>query len=369
MENKIKVVHYLPNLVNGGIERMLLNYYQELKDLFEFVVVIHENPVDSCVQEFKKMNIKIYQIEHWIRNPIKNFKELRKILKDEKPDIFHTHHNLNNFIPCFVALIAGTKIRISHCHAYFPKKTYKQKFYSILTRLFATDLAACGIKAAEFMTNPRIVKKNKVKIIYNAIDLEKFKYSEQNRKYIRQKHGWKKNEKVYGNIGRFSLQKNQFFLIEIYEEILKIDQNAKFVIIGGNGPLYTQILEKVEKSIINEKTVILRDIKNVNEYYSAMDFFLLPSLFEGFAVGLVEAQASNLPCIISDQVSQEFKTNKMIFLPLSDKEKWVSTCITQDLVDRNVPISQELVNKFDIRYSYSVLKEYYQNLINKECEK
>lgn len=366
MKKKIKVVHYLPNLINGGIERMLLNYYKKLKDSFEFVIIIHETPADSCVRKFKEMNIRIYQIEHWIRNPMRNFVELRTILKKERPDIFHTHHNLNNFIPCFVALTAGVRVRISHCHAYFPQKTIKQKFYSNLTCFFATHLAACGEKAAEFMAGSKRVKQNKVQIIYNAIELEKFKYDEVNRKQIRKKYDWRSNEKVYGNIGRFSHQKNQFFLIEIFEQILQMDSHSKFVIIGGDGPLYSQILDCIRTSPIKEKTIVLRDVSEVNEYYSAIDCFLLPSFFEGFALSLIEAQASNLPCVVSDQVSQELKTNSMIFLPISNSAKWASACVNQKVIDRRKPISKELLKQFDISYSYRVLKKYYLKIVDKE---
>ncbi len=362
---KIKIVHYLPNLVNGGIESMLLNYYEKLQQEFEFVIVIHEKPIDSCVKKFEKLGIKIYQIEHWIRNPKQNYKDLFKILKEEQPEIFHTHHNLNNFIPCFIAKQAGIKIRVSHCHRYFPKKTMKQKLYSLLTRWFSTDFAACGLGAAQFMTNKKWVEQGKVKIIYNAVDLEKFKYSKASRENIRKLHGWGPNDFVYGNIGRYAEQKNQLFLIDVYEKIASKSKNAKFVIIGGDGHLYSQILERVNTSKIKEKTVVLKDLENTNDYYSAMDVFLLPSLFEGFAVALIEAQAANLPCIVSNTVTKEFNSKNIIYIPIEDSNVWANEAMQVKIIDREIEISEQLKKLFDINYSYLVLRDYYFDLLRR----
>ena len=83
---KIKIVHYLPNLTNGGIEMMLFNYYQKIKNQCTFVVIIHESPAPNCLEKFESNGIKVYQIEHWSRNLILNFKQLHYILKIEKPD-------------------------------------------------------------------------------------------------------------------------------------------------------------------------------------------------------------------------------------------------------------------------------------------
>ena len=362
---KKKVVHYISNLINGGVEAMLLNYYDEIKDEFDFVVVIHENPAQTCVQKFEQSGIKIYQIEHWIRNPIQNFKQLYHILKKEEPDIFHTHHGVNNFIPCFAAKVAGVKVRIGHCHNYLPKKTLKQKMYSFLTRMLATDLAACGLGAGEYLTSKKMVQKGKVQIIYNAINLEKFQYHEDEREKIRRVNAWKKDETVYGNIGRFAHQKNQLFLIDVFEKIAEYDKKAKFVIIGGQGDLYSKIMNRIESSSIKEKIKVYKDLKETAAYYSAMDVFLLPSFFEGFAVVLIEAQAANLPCLLSDKITREYSSENVIYLPIVSAEEWAKKAIMLKNSYRDTVIRRELLEKFDISSSAQLMRKYYNQLIER----
>ena len=358
-----KIVHYIPALVNGGIESMLLNYYEKMNNEFEFIIVVHGNIEENCKKKFEKLGSKIYNIPHWNNNIFKHNIELYKILKKEKPNIFHSHHGIYNFLPCLIALFANVKIRISHCHAYFPKKNKKEKIFSNLSSLFATNNAACGIEAAKYLTSSDKVKKGKVKIIYNAVDLEKFKYNENIRNKIRKELKWENNY-VYGNVGRFSLQKNQLFLIDIYEEIFKYDKNARFLIIGGDGEEYINVLDKLKKSSIRKYCIVLKNISNVNDYYSVMDCLILPSLFEGFAVTVVESQASNLPCILSPTITKELKSPFIFYSrTLENIKDWIEAVKKIKSVNRNDNTID--LCEFNINKSYIKLKNYYDELIRK----
>ena len=356
-----KVVQYIPALVNGGIEAMLLNYYERLNKKFKFIIIVHGEIEQNCKNKFEELGAKIYKIPHWNDNFFKHNSELYRILKNEKPHIFHSHHGIYNFIPCLVALYAGIKIRISHCHAYFPKKSSKEKLFSCLTYFFATNHAACGKGAAKYLVNAKKMQNGDVEIIYNAIDLEKFKYNRLSRKKIRNSLNWNDNL-IYGNVGRFCLQKNQLFLIEIYERIFELNKKARFLIIGGNGNEYDKIVNKLNNSPIKDYCILLNNIQNVNEYYLAMDFLILPSLFEGFAVSVVESQVSNLPCILSPTITREFETNNIYYSKsLENIDDWINSLNEVKQYDR----SKNLVDfsNFDINKSCKNLESYYNSLI------
>lgn len=360
---KKKVIHYLPGLVNGGIEAMLLNYYGKLNDEFAFDIIVHKDSEPNCKKKFENLGSKIFQICSWMKNPFKNFYQVYRICKNEKPDIFHSHHNLNNFIPCFAAMMAGVKVRISHSHLYMPTKSMKQKFYSFLSRLFSTNYAACGIAAAIFSTNSKIYEKNKVQIIDNAINLEKFKYNAEIRNKIRKQYHWE-NSHVYGNVGRYADQKNQLFLVDIFKEIAKWDKNAKFVIIGGDGPQYLPVLEKVSQLSIKNDVLILKNIDNVNEFYQAMDVLLLPSFYEGLAVAEIEAQISHLSCVVSDTITQEFESDTVYFASsTSDTRPWMKQIKKLKKIDRSQKVDNNIIKKYDINQAAITLKNYYLDLI------
>lgn len=354
-----KIVHYIPGLINGGIETMLLNYYEKLNKNFEFIIIVHGKIEDSCKEKFEKLGSKIYKIPHWTDNLLKHNKELYSILKKEKPVIFHSHHGIYNFIPMIVAMRADIKIRISHSHAYFPNKSIKERIYSFLTDLFSTNLVACGKGAAEYLSPKG--NANKVKVIYNAIDLEKFKYNDDKRKEIKKEMGWDNNT-IYGNVGRFSTQKNQLFLIDIYERIYEYDNLSRFLIIGGTGDKYQEIMDKLNNSKIKDYCVVLKNIKNVNEYYSVMDVLILPSLYEGFPVCAIESQVSNLPCILSPTITRELDTNNIYYSDtLENFDDWMN--VIKKVKKTNRRKTNNSLDIFDINKSYKNLENYYNDLI------
>lgn len=356
-----KVVHYIPALVNGGIETMLLNYYSKLNNDFKFIIVVHGQIEENCKNNFKKLGAKIYKIPHWNESLSKHNRELYKILKKEKPDIFHSHHNIYNFLPCFIAHIARIKIRISHCHNYFPMKSFKEKIFCKLSYLFSTNSAACGLGAGEFLTDKKKMERNKVKILYNAIDIEKFKYNEEIRNKIRKDLKWE-DKKIYINVGRYCEQKNQLFLIDIFEKIYESNNNSRFLILGGSGDKYEEVLKKVNTSSINKCCILLENVKNVNDYYSVADCLILPSLYEGFAVSVVEAQASNLPCILSPMITKEFESPIIYFSSsLTNVDNWISVVKKVKNINRNK--NKIDLQKFDISVAFQDLKEYYDNLL------
>lgn len=361
----IKVVQYIPALVNGGIEAMLLNYYKNINNEFQFIIIVHGEVEPTCKVKFQNLGAKIYQISHWKTDLINHNRELFKILKEENPDIFHTHHGIYNFIPCFVAIWAKVRFRISHCHAYFPNKSMKERIFGFLSYVFANHYMACGVGASKYLLGDK--KSLKAKILYNAIEMEKFKYNIKARKKIRKDLKWDTNV-IFGNVGRFCEQKNQLFLVDICEKIYTQNKNARFIIIGGSGDKYNEIIDKLNKSLIKKYCVVLKNVQNVNEYYSAMDCFLLPSLFEGFAVSVIEAQFSNLPCVLSPTITKEFESKNIYFSKTLDNiDDWLQIINTVEFNDRKTALKD--LDMFDINKAYIELEKYYYDMLGGKNEK
>ena len=118
-------------------------------------------------------------------------------------------------------------------------------------------------------------------------------------------------------------QKNHDFLIEIFEEVHKKNQKSILMLIGG-GELEKTIKEKIRSKNLENFVIFLNNVPNVNEYYQAMDVFVLPSLYEGLPVVGIEAQTSGLKCVFANTISSEVKiTNNVTFLGLDDStKKW-----------------------------------------------
>ena len=135
-----------------------------------------------------------------------------------------------------------------------------------------------------------------------------------------------------GHVGRFVLQKNHIFLVDIFKEFLKMVPNSKLVLIG-NGETKDDIVKKIVELKIEKNTILLENIKNVNEYMQAFDLFLFPSLYEGLGIVLIEAQAAGLKCFASDTIPKNAKiSDNLIFVSLSSSSKqWAN--IMKDNID------------------------------------
>lgn len=177
----------------------------------------------------------------------------------------------------------------------------------------------------------------KSELIYNAIDNEKFSFNPEVRNRVRLEQGCG-NKTVVGFVGRFMLQKNPVFMIQVFAEMLKKQPNSELWIVG-EGELRDAMLQEVERHEIANSVKWLGRRNDVEQLMQGMDLLLQPSLFEGLGIVLIEAQGTGLPVITSaDVVPPEAKASERIhFQDLnSTPNEWASACIemTANQTDR-----------------------------------
>ncbi|MBP3596064.1 MAG: glycosyltransferase [Clostridia bacterium] len=331
-ENKtMRIAQIMGEMNSGGVESCIMNYYRNIdKSKIQFDFIVNSNSKIPQKNEIEKLGGRIFVVPGY-KNIFKYMKSMFKILKENKYDIVHSNVNSLSVFPLFIAKKAGVKIRIAHNHSTSNKKEWGKNIIKNILKLFskkyATHYFACSNHAAEWLFGKKLVNDGKVTVIKNAIDLNKFKYNELVRKELRENLKIE-NKFVIGNVGRFQEQKNHEFLIDIFNEVYKINKNAILLLIG-EGPLKAKIHEKVNNLNLNEVVYFLGVKENVSEYFQAMDLFLFPSLYEGLGMVAVEAQCSNLPVICSTAVPENVKlSNNIEFLDLSeDKKIWRDTIL------------------------------------------
>ena len=219
----------------------------------------------------------------------------------------------------------------------------------------ATDLWACSKGAGEWLYGKN---NNRVVIIKNAIDIERFAFNLAHRNKIRQQYKIT-DEFVIGHSGRLSHQKNHKFLLQIFNEILKINSKSRLLLVG-DGELREELINLANDLAIQEKIIFAGNKKNVNEYYSAMDVFVLPSFFEGLSVSLLEAQCNGLHCICSDILSEESNVTGIDKLNLKlPPERWAQVIMQYQGTERIDGISKLREHGFDIAKEVKVLQDYY----------
>ena len=352
----------------GGIESFIMNYYRNInknKIQFDFINIYDG---DLCFQkEIEKLGGNVYQVTSYYKNPIKYLKEVIKIIKRNQYDVVHCNMNSSVFLyPLIAAKIAKAKVIISHAHnASSDKGVIKNVIHSInkhFIPMFADKYFACSYKAACWFYSNKIIKSKNFFIINNAIDIRKFVYNELIRKEVRKKLKISDNTLLIGHVGRFVVQKNHKFIIEIFMELISKEKNCKLLLIG-TGPLKEMIKEIVENNNLFNKVIFLENRNDINELMQAMDIFVLPSLYEGLPLVGVEAQYAGLPCVFSDSITKEVKLNdSTIFIPLKFSVKyWVKKIIELKKHKRGMICD----NSFDIFYNSKKLEDLYISFIEK----
>ena len=354
----VRVCQVLHGIVGGGSEQVVLNYCSRMRDI-HFDLLYQYEPNPQILERFNDAGINCIQIPDKVHHPLKHLWMMYKIFRQGKYDVVHCHLDwfLNSYV-CFIAMLAGVKKRIAHHHQAYSKWNLLCSIMRIPCKFFATHWLACGEAAAIDGWGKNAVKKGKVTILPNAIDPERFKFCEKFRQEVRARYGIKDDDFVIGHVGRFYPQKNHDFLIDVFSEVRKQKPNAKLLLLG-DGPLQEKIRQKVGSLGLAEAVVFAGLQKDPAPFYSAMDVFAFPSLWEGLPLTLVEAQYSGLPCVVSENVTKEVEiSSKLKYLPLT-AEQWTIKIDSLHFVN---PRNQMIVNndRFDIRFCYKMLESLYQ---------
>lgn len=295
----IKILHIVSALDSGGVESMLVNYYENMRrDDIKFDFITHDLKIGMIEKQLIDMNSEVYHVVSKKENFLKNYNQMRKIIKNGNYDIVHCHQNFSSAIPLYIAKRNKTKVRIAHSHctqdAVVNRENLLNKFLRRIILKNANYLFACSQDAGNFLFK----NNNNFITIRNAINLKRFSFNNKNRNEIRNRYKIQKNDILIGNIGRFCIHKNQIFLLEIFKVLHSKNKNVKLMLIG-EGELKDEIQKKIKKEKIEEYVTIVSPTKDIEKYYSAMDLFILPSISEGFGMALIEAQANGLKCITS----------------------------------------------------------------------
>ncbi|MGN1012217.1 MAG: glycosyltransferase family 1 protein [Clostridia bacterium] len=372
MENKepIRVAQIIGKWLGGGVEAVVMNYYRYIdKSKIQFDFICDEDSTNIPYEEIEKLGGKVILIPPY-QKVLKYHKELKRVLKEGKYKIVHSHINTLSVFSLFAAKCAGVPVRIAHSHSTTNKKEKKKNLIKQVLRpfskVFATDYMCCSELAGRWLFGNKEFDKGNVYILNNAIDLDKFKYDEKIRKEKRKELGIEDDTLVIGHVGRFVEQKNHRFLIDIFNEVHKEKENS-ILLLAGQGPLMEEIKNKVKSLNLENNVKFLGQRNDINELYQVFDVFCLPSLYEGLPVVGVEAQATGLLCIFSNDMTKETKVLETTeFLSLEQNKKiWANVVLLNNKKFKRQDTTKEIEkNRFNIKVEANKLNDYY--VIEKE---
>lgn len=364
-DKKIKVLHVVGRMDRGGTETLIMNLLRVL-DRKKFQYDIVEQTLDICDydEEIESLGSIIYRCPTISITNLISYRQWWKKFFKEHPEYRIVHGHSRGSAPIYLdeAKKAGC-IAIAHCHnnSYgLGIKGLIRKIWQLPLKTIADYNFACSNEAGISQYG----RDSEFTVIKNGIPAKEFRYNPETRNRLRKQMGLE-DCFVVGNVARFEEQKNHILLLKIFNEIVKIKPNAKLLLVG-NGSLEKKIEKKVNEYSLKEKVIFAGICTNVNELLQAMDVFLLPSLFEGLGIVNIEAQASGLPCFVSDTVSLDAKiTDLMHYLPLkSSADIWAKQIVNlyDSFQDRRDTFDDIVSSGYDINTTSEWLQDFYLTL-------
>lgn len=358
----MKVLHVISSFGRGGAPALIVNYMQELSKeniIFDFLLRSNNNAYPN---EIKKCGGKVYVAPDFPKKIFSNIKYTAKFIKNHPEyKIIHLHCNaLIYIIPAIIAKVNGRKV-IIHSHNTKSESSLGE-FIHKLNRLWVKNYSDVRLACSD-LAGKWLFKRNYI-LLKNAIYADKFVFDKKARKRIREELQIT-NKRVYIHVGRFERQKNHDFLIDIFKEICRKDENSVLLLLG-TGSLEDEIRKKVNNLGLSNQVFFCGIKSNVIDYLSASDLLLFPSLWEGLPVSLVEAQYSNLKVICSTNISSEVLASPYIkAISLNETaEKWSEYAI--DFVNEVISDSAKPYlddNGYNIKVESKKLKKIYNKLM------
>lgn len=359
----IRVLHIVDSLsISSGVMSVVMNWYKNIdrsKIQFDFVVNFeNENNYEELIKSLGGRIFKIATPTPY--NLIKYNKEIDNFFKfNNEYRIIHSHTPTLTGFYFRSARKYGIENRIIHSHStmYSDSKIKSIRNYLLCLPIkkYATRRFACSHQAGKFLYG----QKKDFEVINNSVDCENFAFNEEIRKRVRKKLELE-DKLVIGHIGRLEKEKNHEFLLDIFYEIQKKEKDTELLLIG-DGSLKSILIDKCINLGISDKVKFLGIRNNINELVQAIDILLFPSLFEGFPVVCIEAQAAGVKCFVSSNVSDCIKVTDLIrFISLdkSDKE-WANIIVENKKYRRNNMAMKVKQSGFDIKDITQYLEKQY----------
>ncbi|QCT06954.1 glycosyltransferase [Ruminococcus bovis] len=363
----VRVLHELFSLDGGGVERLVYDYYRNMDhNKVQFDFVISDLYKKGIFEDYlTEQGCKIFKIVKKTENKKKYLKQIEDIIDKGDYDVIHSHYGIYADEVMQIAKKHNIKKRIIHSHVAYEPITFMQKVKNIIHKRIAlsnaTDLFACGRDAGVFMWGKRAVESGKVHIMKNAVDTSKFAFSNEKRLEKRKELGVE-DKFVIGIVGRLSEPKNYPFLWRVYKKVLE-KRNDTALVVVGRGTEEKEIKSLAKKMGIYDKINFLGVRDDVPELLNAMDLFVLPSLYEGLPVVLVENQSNGLMSLASDKITDEMAVTDLVnFLPIEGtEEQWAEEiCNYKPTIENRKSYRQQIIdNGYDIKSASLEMQNFY----------
>jgi len=359
---------------SGGKKNLIMEYYRHIdrsKIQFDFICDADSQAIPE--QEILELGGRIYRITPY-QHIFHNMADMARIFKQNKYRVVHAYNSTMNLFPMVVAKYCDIPVRISESLSMAHEgdwKTILKKILRPMSKWFANYYMSCGEDCGRWQFGNKLFDAGKVDVFKTAINTEFNAYNPAVREATRNKFLWQ-DKIVVGHIGRFTAQKNSVHMIEIFAAVAKKEPNAMLCLIG-DGELKEEMMKKIDELGIHDQVAYLGRREDIQQFYNAMDCFLLPSLYEGLPVVGLEAESCGLPMFFSTEVTREANACELgHFIALNvDVDVWADEILKA--CRANKPIRRSYAKEvatagFDSESEALRMQRYYMEAVEKETK-
>ncbi len=320
MAEPVRVLHVFAGLDGGGAEQMVLNVYRRLdRDVLQFDFVVHARKKGVFEDEIAALGGRIHRVPQFAPATFFRFIRAWRALLREHPEYRIIHGHLRSTASVYLGIARRHgRVTVAHSHSTSSGKGLRALVKDLLQlplRHTADYLVACSDDAGVWLYGKKALRKSNYFVLKNALDAAAFRFGEQKRRAARSALGLD-GRFVVGHIGSFLPVKNHRFLIDIFHEVCQKNSDAVLLLVG-DGALREETEAYVLERGLSGRVVFTGFRRETPDLLCAMDVFVLPSKWEGLPLTAVEAQASGLPCLLSDVISRETAISPLVsFCPL-----------------------------------------------------
>ncbi|OCN05586.1 hypothetical protein A4S06_08450 [Erysipelotrichaceae bacterium MTC7] len=358
-KKRVLVVNTVP-FNNNGISIMIQNLYKHMnKDELEISILSTIFMTQDVFDSLEQITDSIIEINYRKKNPIVYLYKLIKLIKLNSYDAIHVNGNSSTMaLELLIAKLMKVETRIAHCHNDHTQHPLINNLIKPFFYFSYSYAIACSKQAGNWLYGNRDFF-----VLNNAIEIDKFGFDSILREKVRKELGFEKNI-VLGHVGLLNRQKNQEYIIKLIDNIPK-EYNTKVLFIG-DGEEKEKLVNLVESLGLSNRVKFIYGTNEVTKYLCAMDLFIFPSIYEGFGLVLLEAQANGLRCVVSTEICKEVNVAETLkYVDLKNPDDWVEEIVLsiEQIYDRanESKINRELISKagYDIKTEVDELTKIY----------
>ena len=355
----------------GGQESYLMNMYRHVdrtRVQFDFYTPF-ANRMPQMQQEVQALGGRLWASHFPFGEDNRGYlrRGLSAFLEEHPYEIVHVHSGSVYALACAAKIARRSGARRvavhSHCGGF---ANLQYRVARLWTRralsVYPTDYFACSHLAARWKFPPSVIRQGKYTVLKNAVDTAALRYDPVRREQTRRQLGLTDGP-IIGHVGRFSLQKNHRFLLQVFAALTELEPQAQLVLVG-DGELLDETLEQVDKLGLEQRVHYLGTRQDIPALMNAFDVLLLPSFFEGLPMVGVEAQAAGLPVVTSTGVTRELPLDDLAtYLPLTDTaHQWARTVQRVLSIPRRDTTAEMIACGYDVREAARRMQQRYEEM-------